>query len=120
MRTDNPPYATNEKRCTNKWNRGNGPCTNSIEHGIEYPFYGYDKCESCIDRNDEYCSRNGGEAFHETCHTPDLFECWYDDEYEIPFFIWNPMSAEWQCPRCDMGLSRIYDPRNTLEHWVVQ
>lgn len=59
------------------------------------------------------------ESEHHCCNSEDMDACWYDEDYEPPFYVWNYMNHMWQCPRCDMGLSRIYDPRNSLDHWGV-
>lgn len=54
------------------------------------------------------------------------FYCWedldcpyWDGEDEIPSLVQCLIDSScWNCPSCDMGLSRSYDPRNTLDMYI--
>jgi len=35
-------------------------------------------------------------------------------------YVWSWLFEEWQCSKCSWGLHRIYDSRNTLQHWMVE
>lgn len=54
----------------------------------------------------------------ECCWEGDIHCGWWEEYEEEPHTAVWYFNEEWKCPKCDMGLSRIIDPRNSLDGWV--